>query len=753
MRYVLDDDGYLYDVSIGSEIECDLGTCTEYTGAIPSGYETIDEWFLEESDSLNAWKIIDNNLVFDNARYKRLQDLWQKQEEDNSPVLHKEIFNMKQQIEDICDVSESQYKKSTARGRVIKIDNVKKVYPRIKLTNIDPYSYSDIDLIATGKNMLRNDATTQTISGITFTQNEDRSITINGTSTAAIEYNIAGTSDNTSAFLCFKKNLSYYLSGLNNQTLKMYNYDGADREEVYNGTGGRITFTDSDKLVTQIILSIDSGTTINKLTIYPQLEYGTTSTDYEEYKGTSILSFGFGEYIKQGLFPSDTLYPSDDLYPYGSSVDYILIESNDITSLIDDNLIEISNGSLTLFNGCNTVYTLQDTMIEIEYSINVLEIDNLDYMRGKSTTTNKFKVLEDGSIEAHNGYFSGTIEATDGKFSGEVIATSGKFNGEVNATGGTFNGEVNATSGTIGGCSISDGVLKVKNANIEGTIATSKLDSDVITTSNFSAQNINADKITSGTLSADLINGGTINASNINMQGVTLSPSYSSVGGLTIANGNISNNRLGLDGNDGIVKVFNSAGGSMILSNAARLSATAGIGLTSNSTGNVSAPSVNLDLKACSGASAYIGSMINADGTGEKSGITCSNGILEFRSTGYCTYNGTSVFGSSSKATKKNIVDLTQNQKDEVYELIKQVPTKQYDYKEEYGKPFNYGFIIEDIEGTKLKDLLHITQAENNKDIKMYSTEDLVRLELITIQELMKKVETLENKIKELEER
>ena len=71
---------------------------------------------------------------------------------------------------------------------------------------------------------------------------------------------------------------------------------------------------------------------------------------------------------------------------------------------------------------------------------------------------------------------------------------------------------------------------------------------------------------------------------------------------------------------------------------------------------------------------------------------------------------------------------------------------KKYDYKKEYGKPFNYGFVIEDIENTKLKDLLHITQAENNKDIKMYSTEDLVRLQLIVIQELIKKVEALEKK-------
>ena len=299
----------------------------------------------------------------------------------------------------------------------------------------------------------------------------------------------------------------------------------------------------------------------------------------------------------------------------------------------------------------------------------------------------------------------------------------------------------------------SDEVVSAINLSPESIkISSAKLDVDAIATFTNSklaeagSTVINGANITTGTLSANRISGGTISASTIDLKGTVLTPTSSSIGGLNVESGIISNDRMGLDTVNGVVKVFNVNGGSMILSNAARLSATAGIGLTSNSTGVVPAPTTNLDLKACSGAEAYLGSMINADGTGERSGITCSNGVLSFRSTGYCTYNGTTVFGSSSKATKENIEDLSQEQKEEVYQLIKNIPTKQYDYKKEYGKPFNYGFIIEDIENTKLKELLHITQAENNKDIKMYSTEDLVRLQLIVIQELMRKVETLEKK-------
>lgn len=743
MRYELDELGYLKNVFFG----CASGECTGYTGTIPSGYETLQDWYEDNCDSINAWKIVENTLLFDNARYEELEEVYDKQQEDNRHVCHKELFEVQEQIDEIKNISDSQYMSKIATGDMIVLDDCKKCFPRFKFTNIKCYDFNKINLIVSGKNMLVNEALTQTINGIEFTQNKDRSITLKGTATQQIEYNIAGTSSNTSAFLCFKKGKKYCLSGLGDITVRMYYYNGTEKEEVYSGNGGIITFANNNKLVTQIVISINSGTTVNT-TIYPQLEYGTVATDYEKYVGNRGV-FDFSSFVSEGLFPSDTsikhsslktgttkagiskvstnieetvigVFPSNTLYPTGDVIDYVEIEED--TMYVSRNGVlqsqDVSNSYI--YDNYSLIYTIEPTNIEIEYSSSVLKVKDLEFLQGKSTTTDRFKILEDGSIEANNGKFSG---------------------------------EVTATSGTIGGCSINDGVLEVENANIKGTISTSKLDSDVITTNNFSAQEINADKITSGTLSADYIDGGTINASSINLSGVSLSPSYSSIGGLSIANGNISNSRLGIDGSDGIIKVFNSSGGSMILSNAARLSATAGIGLTSNSNGNVSAPSVNLDLKACSGATAYLACMGTAAGTTEKSACECADGVLKLRSTGTIYANGVAIGGSSSRATKKNIKDLSQEKKTELYNLVKNIPLKEYDYKVQYGKEENYGFIIEDIEDTKLNTLLHVVQNEQNEDIKNYSSEDLTRLELVVIQELMKKIETLENRIKELEEK
>lgn len=470
------------------------------------------------------------------------------------------------------------------------------------------------------------------------------------------------------------------------------------------------------------------------------------------------------------LYPTDDLYPADDLYPTDKTLHFHnTSETYDMDyelprdllwfdkDTYDEFVLDYDNNVCYVLHrvgvlGDGTKYALPNSIQEdVEYP--TIRLINGDYevsLIGQPTAYLYVRLMVQNIYTtqfATKVEMNSKITQTKDEIDLEVSRKVGndEIISKINQTPETIT--IQASKVNIGGVinAINNNTSTTINGNkiTTGSITADKVSSDVITTNNFSSQNINADRITAGTL----------NAANINLRGTYLSPTYSEIGGMSVSGGTISNSRMKMDTADGILSVFNSSGGSMILSNAARLSATRGIGLTSNSNGNVSAPSVNLDLKACSGAEAYLGCMINANGTGERSGITCSNGVLSFRSTGYCTYNGSTVFGSSSRATKENIIDLTKEQKEEVYSLLKEIPLKQYDYKKEYGKKFNYGFIIEDIEDTKLKELLHITQSENNKDIKMYSTEDLVRLELITIQELMKKIDKLEERISDLEKK
>ena len=77
MRYILNDTSYIETVSFGCSIECKDKTCTEYTGTIPEGYETLAIW--SETANINAYKIVDGNLTYDNEEDARLQALWESQ--------------------------------------------------------------------------------------------------------------------------------------------------------------------------------------------------------------------------------------------------------------------------------------------------------------------------------------------------------------------------------------------------------------------------------------------------------------------------------------------------------------------------------------------------------------------------------------------------------------------------------------------------------------------------------------------------
>lgn len=67
MRYIADSDGYVKEVSFGADIVCDGQECTEYTGAVPTGYASLEAWFMEELERLYRWKIVGGELTLDST--------------------------------------------------------------------------------------------------------------------------------------------------------------------------------------------------------------------------------------------------------------------------------------------------------------------------------------------------------------------------------------------------------------------------------------------------------------------------------------------------------------------------------------------------------------------------------------------------------------------------------------------------------------------------------------------------------------
>lgn len=401
MKYKLDSVGYIFAVSFG----CYLDNCTEYTGAVPSGYKSLDDW--ASNACIQAYYIDQKgNLTLDSYRKNELERIQEQEAINNSPVLRKDIF-------DVEEVLDSQYVRRTAIGKVIVLEDIKTVAPRVKITGIQA-GYNKLSIYTQGRNMMRCDAVSCNTCGVTFTKNMNGSLSILGTATENIEYVIADGKDTT--LFALKANTDYYLN-LGGLQCELRYCDGETTSQQYVGSSGKINLPDHIE-VTQVVIKIHSGEPIN-ITFHPQLEVGTKFTSYREYKCKS-LEVEFEAMGEELVLPSDTLYAKDTLYPgtFYKTTDYIVIENGKINISINDVLRTMGNGSVGLFGDCSTIYATKDVKLEIEYSDNMIDVDSLAFLQGKSTTTNRFKILSDGSIEAHNGFFSGRIEADSGYFNG-----------------------------------------------------------------------------------------------------------------------------------------------------------------------------------------------------------------------------------------------------------------------------------------------------------------------------------------------
>lgn len=132
------------------------------------------------------------------------------------------------------------------------------------------------------KNLLKNNAVTQTVSGVTFTINDDKSITVNGTATAQISFMI----NNKVGLGIGNYILTGCPSGGSWNTFYLTAYASSARLKSPDfGSGCKI----ENKTVTQVVISIASGYTANNLKFYPMLRDADIIDDtFEPYQPSLI---------------------------------------------------------------------------------------------------------------------------------------------------------------------------------------------------------------------------------------------------------------------------------------------------------------------------------------------------------------------------------------------------------------------------------------------------------------------------------
>ena len=137
------------------------------------------------------------------------------------------------------------------------------------------------------KNMLNNTAVSKTISGITFTVNSDKSVTVNGTATAMAQLTV-GT---------IVKDGNYILTGCPSGgststymlSLAYHNVSGNTTYGDETGSGRSVVFDSEKYSKINVRIQINKGATVSNLTFYPMLrDADITDNTYEPYQPSLI---------------------------------------------------------------------------------------------------------------------------------------------------------------------------------------------------------------------------------------------------------------------------------------------------------------------------------------------------------------------------------------------------------------------------------------------------------------------------------
>lgn len=147
----------------------------------------------------------------------------------------------------------------------------------------------DVVVKSCGKNLLKNTATSKTTSGITFTVNDDKSVTVNGTASESVYLRLSEYTE-MSLIQGFRYKLSGCPIGGSSNSYRFQIWKGTEANQQVHDYGGGSIFTFDETFTNwNIAIFITKGATINNLTFYPMLCIATDTDDtYQPYKETSF---------------------------------------------------------------------------------------------------------------------------------------------------------------------------------------------------------------------------------------------------------------------------------------------------------------------------------------------------------------------------------------------------------------------------------------------------------------------------------
>lgn len=146
---------------------------------------------------------------------------------------------------------------------------------------------ADSTVTRCGKNLLDNTAASRTMSGVTFTVHEDKSITAKGTATAAIYFSCGKAA--------LARGKEYRLSGCpaGGNGATYYLYPSSASSAMDTGSGKK--FTAPETITATVYFYIAKGITLNNAVLKPMMRQVDTDSTYEPFR--ALETFAPGESV------------------------------------------------------------------------------------------------------------------------------------------------------------------------------------------------------------------------------------------------------------------------------------------------------------------------------------------------------------------------------------------------------------------------------------------------------------------------
>ena len=321
----------------------------------------------------------------------------------------------------------SSYSNETALENDVTYTNVK-----VQKVTSESVKTESVFIKTSNKNLLGSDLVNIDLDGVSVSVNEDKTITLNGTATADIELNLWANNTNSEMLFIIKKELDYYLSGLNDLELCFYAKDDDGLDLVYRGSDGLINL-DEDKKITYITLLIKNEATFKSLVISPQLEYNNEATDYIQHEETKKMALD--DTIENELksyedftiimldndleFSIDYFtkkYFNNKFTEISSNIDEISLKTASNSENIDGLVESINNLVLTTDGLSNTLENRGgNNLIRNSY---FCEFENglLTFWSGPQKVVDKYESKSRNALSLQNGTLSQVISLTNKKY-------------------------------------------------------------------------------------------------------------------------------------------------------------------------------------------------------------------------------------------------------------------------------------------------------------------------------------------------